>query len=152
MSIVGLIAGDFGKGDPDDPNRPHRGHVDHIIKAAKLCDFLIIVTHPDDGIVRRKGYTPDPLSLRLQRLKDVLRANHIAGLVTLAKDNDGSVVMTLETLQPDRFIKGGDRTPDNMPPAEVAICKKYGIEIVYGVGDRLGQSRDIAKGTVNSGH
>lgn len=141
MRIV-MIAGDFGKGVD---GRLHEGHKDHVRKASKLGDFLIIITHTDDSIFKRKGYVPDTLAVRMKRLEDALVENKVSGLVALARDADGTVVKTLEHYCPQIFAKGGDRRSDeDMPRAEVEMCRRLGIEIRYGIGDRLGQSRDIA--------
>ena len=60
-----------------------------------------------------------------------------------ALDADGKCVKTLTHYKPDIFVKGGDRTPENMPPEELDTCERLGIRIVYNVGEQLGQSRDI---------
>jgi len=142
VSKVILIAGDFGKGVN---GRLHEGHRDHIRKASLLGDFLIIITHTDESIFQRKGYVPDPLATRIQRLTDALSENRVSGLVALSLDKDGTVTKTLEHYCPMIFAKGGSRTPDNMPLSEVEVCKELGIEIRYGIGDLLGSSREIAK-------
>lgn len=49
-------------------------------------------------------------------------------------DEDGTCVQALEKLRPQVFAKGGDRTEDNMPAGELEVCKRLGIQIVYGVG------------------
>jgi hypothetical protein len=67
------------------------------------------------------------------------------GEVVLAKDADGKSVKTLEYYKPDLFAKGGEYSESNLPKEELEICRKLGIEIVFGVGERLGQSRDFAK-------
>lgn len=136
--MIGLVAGDFG--------RIHEGHRDHIIKASQLVDYLIIVTHSDESIRQRKSYNPDPLDKRVNGLLRILNETKKSGGVILSLDEDGSVVKTLEYYHPDCFIKGGDRTPDNMPSAELDICQQLGIKVIYGVGELLNSSRKILKG------
>jgi cytidyltransferase-like protein len=48
--IIGIVAGKF------DPILA--GHVQSIIKAARLCDYLIVVTHFDDIVAKtsKKGF------------------------------------------------------------------------------------------------
>jgi len=60
-------------------------------------------------------------------------------------DRDGSSVDSLRWVSPQKFAKGGDRTPDNMPHGEIEVCKELGIELVYGIGDRVDSSQDIVK-------
>jgi len=133
--MIGLVAGDFG--------RLHDGHLDHIIKASMICDFLYVVTHTDESIEQRKGYKPIPLWARLWYLTGILRLLRKDGEVLLSYDHDGTIANTLRVIRPDRLIKGGDRTPDNMPAAELTVCRELGIEIVYGIGDQLNESRKL---------
>jgi D-beta-D-heptose 7-phosphate kinase/D-beta-D-heptose 1-phosphate adenosyltransferase len=61
----------------------------------------------------------------------------------------------LRSVKPKIFAKGGDRTPENMPRSEVELCKKFGIEIVYGVGGGKVQSsswivKNCKKATIKS--
>ena len=130
-----MVAGDFGKF--------HEGHKDHISKASKLADFIIIVTHTDESIRTRKHYTPDPLEKRIDALLGFLNEIKKCGCVVMSVDSDGTVAKTLEHYQPDIFAKGGDRTPDNMPQSELDICENLGIRIVYGMGDKLNESRKL---------
>ena len=56
-------------------------------------------------------------------------------LVFLAlEDEEGTVAPSLKEYVPNIFAKGGDRTPETMPRAEIDVCKELGIEIVYNVG------------------
>ncbi len=133
--MIGLIAGDFG--------RLHDGHLDHIIKASMLCDFLYIITHTDRSIEERKGYKPIPLWARMCYLTGILKLLRKNGDVLLSYDHDGTIANTLRVLRPDRLIKGGDRTPDNMPITELNVCAELKIEIIYGIGDILNESRKL---------
>lgn len=132
-----LVVGDFGI--------IHQGHLDHIMKAYAMSDWLIIATHRDESIKERKGYDPIPLWARMALLRGFLNLLGGQGEVVLAKDTDGGCVKTLDYYMPDIFAKGGDRKPDSMPQKEIDICKKLGIEIIYGVGDLLNSSRRIAQ-------
>ena len=58
----------------------------------------------------------------------------------IAWDKDLTVRKTLETLKPDIFAKGGDRTSKEIPEAK--ICKKLGISIVDGLGEKIRSSSD----------
>ena len=135
--MVGLVAGDFGI--------IHQGHIDHIIKAYMLADWLIIATHPDEGIKERKGYIPIPLWARMMILKGLLNILGGQGQVVLAKDKDGGCVKTLRHYRPTFFIKGGEYNKDNLPKNEIEVCEELGIQIIYGVGERLSESRKLVK-------
>ena len=133
--VVVMVAGDFGK--------LHTGHLDHIKKAYEMGDHLIIVTHTDESIRSRKSYEPEPLWRRIAELKTFLRGLGGEGKVVLAKDTDGKCIKSLKFYRPDIFAKGGGYTKDTLPPEEVEICKTLGIQIVFDVGDRLWESREI---------
>jgi len=47
-------------------------------------------------------------------------------------------------IKPDIFAKGGDRTLDNIPEAD--ICRKLGIKMVFNVGGgKIQSSSDLIK-------
>ncbi len=133
-SVRGVIAGGF--------DLVHLGHLDHIKKARALCDHLIVITHPDEVLVRTHGYCVRPLEVRIA---DLLSRSEVSDVVWTADDGDGTVADALAILKPDQFYKGGDRTKTRMPPSELEVCKKHGIEIVYGVGDLLGSGSEMAR-------
>ncbi len=130
-----MIAGHF--------NPIHSGHIDHIKKAKVLGDFLIVSVNPDEDCIEKSGYAI-PLKDRLaviQALRDV-----DFGVVSVP--SKGNQVETLKRWKPDIFAKGGDRTSLTMVQEEIDICDKLGIEIVYGIGDKLNSSSKIIKDIV----
>ncbi|MDD4986657.1 MAG: adenylyltransferase/cytidyltransferase family protein [Dehalococcoidales bacterium] len=132
--IVVAIAGGF---DPI-----HRGHVDHIQKAKALGDELVVITHADEVIRKKKGYCLMPLQDRVAVLRAI---KYVDRVVVSLLDNDGLVAETLRLIKPDIFAKGGDRIPGNMPDKEVRVCQECGIRIIYGIGDLLNSSSDLVR-------
>lgn len=136
-----MIAGKF---DPI-----HDGHIVHLLEAAKLGDFLVVVTHTDDVVESnsKKGYCAVPLWARVVLLRGVLLYFGIQGEVRTAEpyDIDGTVTNSLLIIRPDIFAKGGDRTLQNMPPTELEICRLQNIEIRYGIGEQLNSSSEPEK-------
>ena len=124
-----------GKFDP-----PHDGHIDHIVKASKLGDYLIIITHTDKVIKELKGYCNIPLWARVVLLKGILLNYNIKGDVLISLDTDGLSARSLIAYRPNVYAKGGDRTPLTMPTAEIEACKQIRCKIVYGCGDLLNSS------------
>ena len=61
--------------------------------------------------------------------------------VFLSIDKDKSVCKSLEHLKPDIFANGGDRSLEEIP--ETAIMKKYNIEMVDGLGEKIRSSSEI---------
>jgi D-beta-D-heptose 7-phosphate kinase/D-beta-D-heptose 1-phosphate adenosyltransferase len=124
----------------------HDGHIDHITKASLLKgadDSLIVILAREDQIIAKKGYS----------FYESLRTRHrivsaIKGIdaVFINKDTDTSCAETLRWLKPDYFIKGGDRTPENMPSSEIQVCREIGCKIIYGLGDLLNSSSSLVRG------
>ena len=131
-----LVAGDFGK--------LHSGHLMHIAKAYDLGDWLYIVTHGDASIMARKSYVPDPLTMRVFMLGTWLKGLGGRGEVLLAEDEDGTVCGAIRSLAPHIFAKGGGYTRETLPIGEREACNSIGCEIVFGIGSRLNQSRNLA--------
>lgn len=130
MTIV-VVAGNFFP--------LHDGHIDHLEKARKLGSYLIAIIGSDDYLRARNK----PIYLSLENRKKQLKA--WADAVIEVIDTDGTCARTLRMLQPDIFVKGGDRTPNNMPENELKVCEEIGCDIVYGVGDLLNSSSEIIR-------
>ena len=126
---VMLVSGGF---DP-----VHVGHVRMIQAAAKFGD-VIVICNSDAWLKRKKGYSFMPFIERAE----ILRAFKGVKDVVEADDDDGSVCETLKVLQPDIFANGGDRFNTNTPEAQT--CKKYDIEMLWGVGGgKIQSSSDL---------
>ena len=63
----------------------------------------------------------------------------------MAKDDDRTVVASLDELRPDIFANGGDRRKHNTP--EQAVCEEMGVEMIWGVGgeDKANSSSDLVE-------
>ncbi|MDB5162053.1 MAG: glycerol-3-phosphate cytidylyltransferase [Candidatus Saccharibacteria bacterium] len=131
MKIV-IVSGFF--------NPLHGGHLDMIEAAKKLGDKLVVIVNNDEQQIEKKG-------------KIILNENNRARLIAALKPVDEVIIgidpagnhwpstQTLE-LVADKypndeliFANGGDR-PDSaaLPGPEAAMCRKKGIEMVFGVG------------------
>lgn len=128
-----LIAGYF---DP-----LHDGHLNHILKAAKLGDFLYIVTHTDSCTERIKKSRYTTLTFRHFILRAILKELSIPGRILVT--DDSSVANMIGRFKPNIFAKGGDRQPENMPKSELETCEEVNCQIIYGIGDLLNSSSEI---------
>lgn len=124
-----------GKFDP-----LHEGHIRHLQEASKLGDYLIVIVQPDEGVRATKETLNIPLWARLDIVKGILLQYRMRGDAYTGLDQDGKSTQSLIHFKPDIYAKGGDRTPDRMPPEEIQICKELGIEFRFGVGGQLNQS------------
>ena len=128
MQYLVVVAGGF---DP-----LHYGHVRHILAAKELGDSLIVIVGTDYHMKLKKGFVFMPFAERVEIIRAIRGVDEVIGSI----DKDGSVVKTLQLLQPDIYAKGGDRTPKTMPVKEIEACKEMGCKIVYGVGGEKIQS------------
>ncbi len=108
----------------------HAGHIKHLKHAKKLGDELVVILNTDEFLKWKKGYFFMPFSER----KKIIESIKFVDRVVRCIDKDQSVAKTLERLKPDIFAKGGDRTMENIPQKEKAVCSKLGIKMVLGVG------------------
>ena len=117
----------------------HIGHVRMINSASKHGD-VIVICNSDAWLRRKKGY----IFMSFDERAEILKAfKHVKDVVE-AKDDDGTVCETLAELQPDIFANGGDRFNDNTP--ETQTCKKYAIELIWGVGGgKIQSSSDLVE-------
>jgi cytidyltransferase-like protein len=126
----------------------HVGHLDHFREASKLGDWLMVILTRDGQLSKKKLYSHTPYEERRELVEIVLRGLGINGEVVQNIDRDITCNESLEYYRPDKFAKGGDRTPDHMPEAEIIVCQKIGCEIVYGVQGRVRSSSQRIKRVV----
>ena len=115
----------------------HVGHLEYIIEAKKLGDKLIVIVNNNHQCVLKKGkpfMDEKDRVIITSSLKDVDE-------VFLSVDHDKTVCKSLELLKPDIFANGGDRKNYEIP--ESAICKKYNIQIIDGLGEKIRSSSDL---------
>jgi len=129
--IVVAISGYF--------NPLHVGHLEMIKISRKLGDHLVAIVN-NDKQVKLKGSVP--FMKQADRMK-IVRSLRDIDEVFLSIDKDKSVCASLAKLKPDIFAKGGDRNVGNIP--EVAVCQKYGIKIVDGLGKKIRSSSILIK-------
>ena len=115
----------------------HVGHIEYITEAKKLGDKLIVIVNNNHQCVLKKGkpfMDEKDRVIITSSLKDVDE-------VFLSVDHDKTVCKSLELLKPDIFANGGDRKNYEIP--ESVVCKKYGITIIDGLGDKIRSSSDL---------
>ena len=115
----------------------HVGHLEYITEARKLGDKLIVIVNNNHQCVLKKGkpfMDEKDRVIITSSLKDVDE-------VYLSVDHDKTVCKSLELLKPDIFANGGDRKNNEIP--ESAICKKYNIQIIDGLGKKIRSSSDL---------
>jgi cytidyltransferase-like protein len=115
-------------------NPLHGGHIDYMAAAKQLGDELWVIINNDQQQLLKKGKI---IMSQNERMKVVGSIRYVDRML-LSIDSDGSQCATLKKLVRDNpgnqyvFANGGDRNGDNIP--EVAVCKEYGIELIFNVG------------------
>jgi glycerol-3-phosphate cytidylyltransferase-like family protein len=114
--------------------------------ARKNFDQVWCIVNNDHQQVLKKGKIIIPLWQR----SEIIRSLRCVDRVIISMDGDLSVCKTLE--ETARIYKnfklyfgnGGDRrNVEDIPETE--ICKKYNIELVFGLADKITSSSEILK-------
>tara|TARA_Y100000991_G_C21957229_1_gene342695 strand:- start:965 stop:1369 length:405 start_codon:yes stop_codon:yes gene_type:complete len=115
----------------------HVGHLEYIELSKRMGDYLVVIVNNNHQCKLKKGkYFMD----ERDRIKIV---ESIKGVdeVFLSIDSDKTVCKSLEKIKPDIFTNGGDRHNQEIP--ESIVCKKYGIELLDGMGKKIRSSSDL---------
>ena len=115
----------------------HVGHLEFLKIAKSLGDKLVVIINSDYQADLKKGKSFMPEEERLE----IVQALRCVDEVFLSIDKDKSVCKSLEHLKPDIFANGGDRSLEEIP--ETAVMKKYNIEMVDGLGEKIRSSSEI---------
>ena len=115
----------------------HVGHLEYIKEARKLGDKLIVIVNNNHQCILKKG---KPFMDEKDRVVITSSLKDVDD-VFLSIDKDKTVCKSLEQIKPDIFANGGDRKNYEIP--ESAICKKYNIQIIDGLGEKIRSSSDL---------
>ncbi len=115
----------------------HVGHLEYIELSKKLGDYLIVIINNNHQCKLKKGkYFMD----EKDRMK-IVSAIEWVDEVFLSIDTDKTVCKSLEKIKPDIFANGGDRYNTEIP--EAVVCRRYGIELLDGLGKKIRSSSDL---------
>ena len=115
----------------------HVGHLEYLEFAKKLGNKLIVIVNNNHQCALKKG---KPFMDELDRVR-IVKSLEMVDDVFLSIDTDKSVCKSLEEIKPDIFANGGDRAASEVP--ESAICRKYNIKMVDGLGDKIRSSSSL---------
>jgi cytidyltransferase-like protein len=115
----------------------HVGHLEYLKLAKKLGDKLVVIVNNNHQCVLKKGKSFMDESDRVE----IVRCLKMVDEVFLSVDKDKTVCESLETIKPDIFANGGDRSTREVP--ESFICKKYNIKMIDGLGEKIRSSSDL---------
>jgi len=135
---------------------PHKGHCDYARLAKEFAGpdgIVYVIVNSDQQSILKKGFSFVPEQDRLA----IMGSLRYVDKAFLSIDTDRTVCKTIEWLcenaehKPTHFCNGGDVTPDAPCPEEV-VCKRHGIELVYGLGDKVQSSSWILDKSVKQAY
>ena len=115
----------------------HVGHLEYLKMAKSMGDILVVIVNNNHQCVLKKGKFFMDENDRLEIVKAIKYVDE----VVLSVDQDKTVCKSLELIRPNIFANGGDRSTDEVP--ETSVCKKYKIEMVDGLGEKIRSSSSL---------
>ena len=122
-------------------NPIHKGHLEYFQNAKKNADELFVIVNSD---FQRKLKGSKAFQEEEERM---IIVNSIKGVdkAILSIDKDRTVCKTIEKIAKEfskeyelSFANGGDQNNDTIP--EKPICKKLGVTLIDGLGDKIQSS------------
>jgi cytidyltransferase-like protein len=115
----------------------HVGHLEYLKLSKELGDRLVVIVNNNHQCVLKKG---KPFMDEKDRV-EIVKSLKVVDEVFLSIDMDKTVCSSLESIKPDIFANGGDRSTEEVP--ESVICKKHNIQMADGLGDKIRSSSDL---------
>ena len=122
-------------------NPIHKGHLEYFKNAKKLSEELFVIVNSD---FQRELKGSKAFQEEEERM---IIVNSIKGVdkAILSIDKDRTVCKTIEKIAKEfskeyelSFANGGDQNNDTIP--EKPICKKLGVTLIDGLGDKIQSS------------
>ena len=127
-------------------NPIHKGHIEYFQKAKNMADVLFVIVNSD---YQREIKGSKPFQDEAERL---IIVNNIKAVdkVFLSIDKNRTVCNTIEKIFNEfgskfklYFANGGDQNNNTIP--EKDVCKKLGIDLIDGLGDKIQSSSWLIK-------
>jgi D-beta-D-heptose 7-phosphate kinase/D-beta-D-heptose 1-phosphate adenosyltransferase len=133
----------------------HEGHCEYAKQAREFAGpggVVYVIVNNDKQAVLKKGYSFVPESDRVA----VMGALRHVDKAFISIDEDRTVCKTIQMLcdteeKPTHFANGGDVTENNRCPEE-EVCSRNGMELVYGLGDKIQSSSWILEKSVKNAY
>ena len=127
-------------------NPLHKGHIELFEKAKTMGDALWVIVNSD---LQRELKGSKAFMDQQERLI-IVKAIGVLDKALVSIDKDKTQCATLRFLAKEYgneydlfFANGGDQNNDSIP--EVPICKKVGIGLIEGLGDKIQSSSWLLK-------
>ena len=123
-------------------NPIHEGHLEYLNRSKALGDFLYVIINND---LQRELKGSKPFLTEQQR-RTILKNIKAVDEVIISIDKNKFVDKTIELIYKEEvhkydrilFTNGGDQTEETI--GEKSICERLGIEMVFGLGDKIQSS------------
>lgn len=127
-------------------NPIHKGHLAYFHNAKKHGDALFVIVNSDHQRALKGSK-----EFQDEKERMIIVSNFgVVDKVILSVDLDRTVCKTLTKIYTDlgneyqlAFANGGDQNNDTIP--ERPVCKKLGIELIDGLGDKIQSSSWLLK-------
>lgn len=129
-------------------NPVHKGHIEYLTRSKEFGDKLFVIVNNDiqrEMKGSKEFMNEDERKLVIETLKPVDWA--VVAIDTENRQVDKSIKLIYELYKDEFqnfiFSNGGDQTEQTI--AEDVICKKLGIKMVFGLGDKIQSSSWLLK-------
>ena len=127
-------------------NPIHKGHIDYFNQAKALADKLIVIVNNDYQRELKGSKSFQDEEERATIVSNIKAVDE----VVISIDKNRSVCDTIKHISnlysknyPLIFANGGDQNNDTIP--EARVCKRLGIELVDGLGEKTQSSSWLLK-------
>tara|TARA_R110002072_G_scaffold107355_1_gene233712 strand:+ start:29 stop:511 length:483 start_codon:yes stop_codon:yes gene_type:complete len=117
----------------------HIGHI-QFFKDASEYGKVVVILNSDEWIIRKKGFCFMPWTERHRMITSIPWVSDVVKV----DDRYGNVTSAISKLKPDYFGNGGSRKRTNTSKAEIALCEKEGITMLWNLGENSFQDANIA--------
>ena len=122
-------------------NHIHKGHLEYFNNAKAIADELFVIVNNDHQRALKGSKEFQSEEERMIIVSNIKAVDH----AILSLDEDRTVCATIEKIAKDygdshelAFANGGDQ--NNVTKPERPICKKTGIALIDGLGDKIQSS------------
>ena len=127
-------------------NPLHKGHLEYFNKSKNLGDKLFVIVNNDNQRILKGS---EKFMLEDERVM-IIESLSLIDYTFLSIDQDLTVCKTIKLIFDEfssvysfSFANGGDQTNERIP--EYSICKKLGIDLIDGMGEKIQSSSWILK-------
>lgn len=132
-------------------NPIHKGHIEYLNRSKSIGDFLFVIVNSDS---QRAMKGSKEFMKEDERLLVVSNLKSVDEAMVSIDENSRLVEKSVEFIYNqigskfDKIIfsNGGDQTEQTI--GEKQICKKLGIEMVFGLGDKIQSSSWLLKNNI----